>query len=1038
MAQVKEYGKVSITFEGPYDANRTYERLCIVEYADMSFLSKIDNNKFIPTENKDAWLQLSVPGPKGDTGQKGEKGERGEQGAKGIATRTVHVYKTSLTTPDPPVGGSYDFVGNLIIYPEGWGSSDNIEGPVWMSEKTFFEDNSLTDTWSAPMQISGKDGKNGVDGVNIEFIYRVTKNPSIIPDISNLPNINSDDFVPEEYGWSDSPNGVDPTNRIEWVCTRKKKDNNWSSWEGPTIWSAYGEKGQDGDGVEYIFYIENEGRPPKNPTPEDWETNEDYQNIDEEYVPIELGWTDVATGINSENKFEWQCIRKFKDKKWQPYQGPYLWSRYGDKGNVGDKIIEMFQKTSSTSIVPDVEVNNRNPGSLWSMVPPDVFDPSKGEAIWKITTYVDYKNEFVDYEVTDSEGNKTLKKGWSLPVLSSGISGSNGISPNYKKYIYKQSNIKPELPPNNIMETPEGWKDIPFEDVDGDNNVDIIGTWWECTGIVNGESKEITWEYIRCISNTNTKTLFQVTNNLDIPDVIKNNINPGEKWKPTYEVPEAYEYVWMITSEIDGQGNLIGEWQGPNCITGKNGENGKDYFIHKVYSDFSNGKDNSGNDSYITQSQGVIDKEYIGIYTGYESDINNLKAKDFQWSKFRGEIGKTGAAGIPGVSIYLRYCLGTETSPITSTKPSTSTGAGVNWYATPPAINNNYKYIWCTQGEKVYTSETSYHYNWSNIFRLSGINGLDGIGDKGDPGRIIYPAGIYANNVTYVATSKKAPYVWDSNYGKYYVYLSTTPWLGTTQGITPGEEYSANNSSGNNKWELFEQFEAVYTKIGIIGNGLIGSAVFNGDYMFSQQGYTTLTGNLKTSKYEDFNPDNPFGDNNKFYPNICFNFKTGSVWIGRKKFVVDNDTINISNFLKVNSNGVTLGTTDNNLSFDSNGVITNNTLFHKMIHVIDGFGEKSYNVFPGCEITIMINQSTANSVINIIVPNNYMGLFCTINLLVHPDSKVRGCGFKIKTKSGVLLWEYLLADTFGSFYKIIKNRTSDSGDCIYFHVFKND
>ena len=37
-------------------------------------------------------------------------------------------------------------------------------------------------------------------------------------------------------------------------------------------------------------------------------------------------------------------------------------------------------------------------------------------------------------------------------------------------------------------------------------------------------------------------------------------------------------------------------------------------------------------------------------------------------------------------------------------------------------------------------------------------------------------------------------------------------------------------------WVKFESFEALYTSIGIIENGMIGSAVYNNEFMFSQQG----------------------------------------------------------------------------------------------------------------------------------------------------------------------------------------------------------
>lgn len=1146
MSTIKEYGKIGITFEGEYDPSRSYERLCIVEYSGLNFMSKVDGTTSIPTKNKDEWIQLSVPGlpgEKGEQGDKGDKGDKGDIGPRGINLKLVICYKSSETQPSPPTGGQYDFVGNTIIYPEGWGESDNIPSPIWKSEKVFYEDPALEGEWSNPMCISGKDGKPGEDGKSLEFIYYVTKKPSIKPDISNLPSENVDDYVPTLFGWTDRPQGVDPANRVEWICTRKKINGVWGAWEGPTIWSAYGEKGQDGDGVEYIFYLDSTGQPPMNPTPEDWQYNADYQNTDVEYVPKDLGWTDVATGISVEYPYEWQCVRKFKNNFWQPFEGPYVWSRLGEKGNTGDRIIEKFAITESSSIVPTFVKDDINPGSNWTMVSP--IRTKDTQAIWKIQTYVDYKNEFVEW--TDEEDN--VHSGWSEPILITGVNGVDAIPANYWVYIYKrQDNGSPEIPtftdPTQFEQA--GWSDIPYVDTNNDGVVDIQGIWWECAGLVNGVDETVEWKTLRQINSSTTKTLFAVNNSSTIAPGVNTNVRNPEGWSETYNKPNIYEFVWQITAEINAQDQLIGEWQGPVCISrehieindegniniggedtgvnvlnlhleldndsetiptdskgnavgsisaittaqlyngsklitegvtysavatkctlketenttgifevvaldsgtdvtgyyieitanykdkniskkfniskslgnivyklifnknvvnlnqsdktvnikvkyvdsnnegfikslstnslgikangvllstsdynettgiaitisqstnielysylfnsngvlqdsetigvvengkdgqdgadgadgkdgqdgadgadgkdGQDGQNGTSYYMHTAYSNNSDGTDFVYGDNVVT------DYDYIGIYTGTEADQSKLVKTDYKWTKHRGAEGKTGVAGIPGVSIYLRYQIGNDTKPKVSVLPSEVTGASVYWTETIPTVTKDYPYIWCTQGKKVYTSEKDFKYSWSFPFRLSGTNGLDGIGDKGDPGKIIYPAGIYANNVTYQATDKKAPYVWDPDYGAYYVYLATTPWKGTDQNnMTPGQEYEANKNSNTNKWELFEQFEAVYAKIGIIANGLIGSAVFNGDYMFSQQGYTTLTGSVPASEksYENFNPDNPFGPGNEFYPNVCFNFKTGDFWLQRTKFYVQNGIIKLGDF----------------------------------------------------------------------------------------------------------------------------------------------
>lgn len=94
--------------------------------------------------------------------------------------------------------------------------------------------------------------------------------------------------------------------------------------------------------------------------------------------------------------------------------------------------------------------------------------------------------------------------------------------------------------------------------------------------------------------------------------------------------------------------------------------------------------------------------------------------------------------------------------------------------------------------------------------------------------------------------------------------------MGTWQGTLHSNESPSTDTS--NSWVKLDAFEALYTKIGIIANGLIGSAVFNGDYMFSQQGIDS-SGQVST-QYQNFNPETPTGG--VFTPNILFNFRTGA------------------------------------------------------------------------------------------------------------------------------------------------------------------
>jgi hypothetical protein len=186
--------------------------------------------------------------------------------------------------------------------------------------------------------------------------------------------------------------------------------------------------------------------------------------------------------------------------------------------------------------------------------------------------------------------------------------------------------------------------------------------------------------------------------------------------------------------------------------------------------------------------------------------------------------------------------------------------------------NDNTKYIGISVNNSTATESTDpMVYTWSLFRGKDGIDGSDGTNGKdGRDGRIVYPAGIYDATVTYTATDTKAPYVLHGE--GYWVMNKTTSWLGTAnENKTPEDNYE--EFGDNATWIPMEQYDAVYTKLLIADNGTLGSFVFNGNYMFSQQG-TTSSG-ASTDAYENFNPSNP--DGGSFSPNFYVNGKTGKL-----------------------------------------------------------------------------------------------------------------------------------------------------------------
>lgn len=365
---------------------------------------------------------------------------------------------------------------------------------------------------------------------------------------------------------------------------------------------------------------------------------------------------------------------------------------------------------------------------------------------------------------------------------------------------------------------------------------------------------------------------------------------------------DIFKFSFGLPKGADGKDGEDGK-DGTNGTDGSNGEDGKTSYLHIKYS-------NDGGVTF-TGNNGEDPGAWIGIYVDY--NINDSDdPSDYKWTKIKGEpgitgdpgpAGKDGVDGLPGIGIEVRYCLGTTTIYGGTSTPGT-TRQPTGWNLAVPTPTEETPYIWFIQARVNYTSNTdkvgTIEGSWSTPTKLSGTNGLNG--KNGSKGQIIYPEGIYNVNTVYQGTVDKTPYVYDSNDANYYVLNIVGTWQGT---LHSNESPSTDTS---NSWVKLDAFEALYTKIGIIANGLIGSAVFNGDYMFSQQGIDS-SGQVST-QYQNFNPETPTGG--VFTPNILFNFRTGAghMAAGKIKFgddgSVDLTNIKINNALIQNTKQYTL------------------------------------------------------------------------------------------------------------------------------------
>lgn len=264
---------------------------------------------------------------------------------------------------------------------------------TWMSQRNSYYDslgNETWTSWSSAVRITGDNGQAGEDGDFTEFIY--TRNNTGTAPVApphgtyarDWPNNGTVDHqTVNGVTWYDRPQGVQADIRYEYVSSREYDgiSKTWTDYSTPVVWAKYGEKGMDGDGVEYIFKAYN-----INPLPNTYKPSyNDYNNktfTDDDFVPS--GWSDDPMSPTESLPYVFVSQRKQINGEWvkptsttNPTNGsmwspPALWAKWskdGDNGEPGtqgdpgedgtnDKLIPIYQvwevRTTSSSDYNDI------------------------------------------------------------------------------------------------------------------------------------------------------------------------------------------------------------------------------------------------------------------------------------------------------------------------------------------------------------------------------------------------------------------------------------------------------------------------------------------------------------------------------------------------------------------------------------------------------------------------------------------------------------------------------------------------------------
>lgn len=279
-------------------------------------------------------------------------------------------------------------------HPTGWTSSPNFEDigeteHVFMITAQTLNGNYIKDDdgniWSLPIQITYNGSSTSDTGVDvngvINFIYYrcnskssdyspavPTLDPVALEALWDAKGSNGHDYpvkmggntlqeTTDAIGWRDHPLGVEEDAKYEFFSMSLLKGDTWTEWSTPALWSNWGEKGMDGDGVEYIFCL--------SPTQVldttkiiDVTTAQGHynQNIpsQDDFLPMNpmagtvttdsnQFWTDDPKEVREAYPYQYVSKRKKNQEDgqatWGAFCKPTLWSRYGRDGVVSGYIL---------------------------------------------------------------------------------------------------------------------------------------------------------------------------------------------------------------------------------------------------------------------------------------------------------------------------------------------------------------------------------------------------------------------------------------------------------------------------------------------------------------------------------------------------------------------------------------------------------------------------------------------------------------------------------------------------------------------------
>lgn len=314
---------------------------------------------------------------------------------------------------------------------------------------------------------------------------------------------------------------------------------------------------------------------------------------------------------------------------------------------------------------------------------------------------------------------------------------------------------------------------------------------------------------------------------------------------------------------------------------GEPGQPGKDATQYYTWMKFADSLQTNGYPASCYDKP-TANTHYIGLAYNQASPTESTHPTKYAWAP----TGRDGTDGADGTSFRAKGSAVDHVATYQDVVNSSTTGRflvdDTSGYSSGGTVGANIIYKWtgkfgnygysveeCSIGD-AYTDKQANLWvkdenEWVNLGQLQGPKGDPGPqgppGPQGKIGQLAYPAGEWSSSKTYTLTETACPVV--EHNGSYWRLVASS-----NKGTVP----TASNST---VWQLVTGWQAVFIEILFTAFAKLGSAVFSGDYMFSQRG---LLKGVESTAYQNFNPASA---SNPFIPFWYTNFFTGETWLNK-------------------------------------------------------------------------------------------------------------------------------------------------------------